>query len=1098
MNKECKMKALLKEIKEWKQGWLKYLVYSYKSTLYLYSDRWRRFRLFFKRKKSLLTALVKEERKKIYRKKPFTDRFLIDLYTPSIRSFFYIFGVFILFFLLAHWSQNLLPEKWRAILLFADLESNYYQNLITIITGIGTIVFALTIFVAESFREGSTDRGRVLLRESYIWPLTVSVVLSFLILIWGGVNIIIVVPIIAIAFLTIFSFAQIINTLLSRYRFAKKREQLLVENLQKSIDLAINERVANNVLLSKLDGKKIKLKFYPFSFEKKSNLICFKARRLGVIEDINIEKLAEFADYLEDKANVNGFAFDEIERKSIEVASEGVISAEAESKKLKRNRQRYLVRKFHDVLDEEHNTLICFDKNLIKGDDKARRDLQDIFDQIFTIGKIDNFTEEIRYEISNAKDQFTTAILNSRTGEIKELAKLYIGLGEGFLEQMLLYGGGYTAEQAHTIFADWPQVQWLSLDIRDLLKQAVKSHNQEVIREVAYIPIAIARRAIEKNDHYLFEEFIGFAEILYMHALQEDNKALRKFMVDRSWRYIKEIADVYVEFKLNQEELSKEEEQSLKDFAIYFLMTFQNLIKRAFDKKNFDDFQEFKNVAVKLFDHFRPGETTHNAQMLEWQLKNSDLTEDQRANLSTLFETQKRREQIEKEISNRKKQMLFGLASWIFDYLYHHKADEDAKKFFTEIQNALSSNLEEFTDIFLQSHSFEVEDFWNWDWWEIYPDGEVHSIQTLEKLERLYVVRALNLLSGKTEDEIKKIKLRPNRDLAYLADGVRDLMNTLNDIEKNPTNWEFVLNTSAIGKVSNFKELLQDAKKRQEQEELELKRTKLISANRVEEFKSDVITSFNKVAKIQDIFKHFELYKDLSKEPYRGKNKTRFGINTVDDKAAFFDNWHVHFGDWGENYGRNLASGEDTYILDQLLENAQEINKSEFEDKIRALGDIKDTILLSTGLALMDFFENNKAYIPNWHRDAKPLNVKGFSGWFKLGNELIPVFKVFYRKREKQILILNKKKLGAFIRKSPLNAGEDPNLQRDIFYMDVRAFSENESLLNEFLAKPPEWLKKIGSKDDQSAYLKERVLIKIFSRPSFEKQNNFEAYRFEK
>jgi len=42
------MKDLLKEIKEWKQGFLKYLVYSYKSTFWLYLNRWRRFSFFLK------------------------------------------------------------------------------------------------------------------------------------------------------------------------------------------------------------------------------------------------------------------------------------------------------------------------------------------------------------------------------------------------------------------------------------------------------------------------------------------------------------------------------------------------------------------------------------------------------------------------------------------------------------------------------------------------------------------------------------------------------------------------------------------------------------------------------------------------------------------------------------------------------------------------------------------------------------------------------------------------------------------------------------------------------------------------------------------
>lgn len=43
------MKQLLQEMKEWKQGYFKYLLYSYKLTLWLYLAHWRRRKEFFKR-----------------------------------------------------------------------------------------------------------------------------------------------------------------------------------------------------------------------------------------------------------------------------------------------------------------------------------------------------------------------------------------------------------------------------------------------------------------------------------------------------------------------------------------------------------------------------------------------------------------------------------------------------------------------------------------------------------------------------------------------------------------------------------------------------------------------------------------------------------------------------------------------------------------------------------------------------------------------------------------------------------------------------------------------------------------------------------------
>ena len=57
------MKTLFKEIKEWKQGYKKYLVYSYKFTVWLYLNRWRSFCLFIKKhggivKRVLLVAFA--------------------------------------------------------------------------------------------------------------------------------------------------------------------------------------------------------------------------------------------------------------------------------------------------------------------------------------------------------------------------------------------------------------------------------------------------------------------------------------------------------------------------------------------------------------------------------------------------------------------------------------------------------------------------------------------------------------------------------------------------------------------------------------------------------------------------------------------------------------------------------------------------------------------------------------------------------------------------------------------------------------------------------------------------------------------------------
>jgi hypothetical protein len=268
-----------------------------------------------------------------------------------------------------------------------------------------------------------------------------------------------------------------------------------------------------------------------------------------------------------------------------------------------------------------------------------------------------------------------------------------------------------------------------------------------------------------------------------------------------------------------------------------------------------------------------------------------------------------------------------------------------------------------------------------------------------------------------------------------------------------------------------------------------------ISQKRVEEFKKEVLKSFYDGANLRDIFiKYFKAYEDKIKVKILGK-KERFGINIVDDKAIFFDEWHVYYVGWGENYGRDLASDENSRLLDEIAIDCQEISREDFEATLSNFKNPKDIVILATNMTLWKFFENSKNFKPKWYRDVKQLEIKGFCGWYDFSGQLIPVFETYHRKIEKQVLILNKNKIGKLIQLSPLNEGEDENLVKEIFYINVQAFSENNDLMEQFIKKPPEWLKKIGDEQKQREHLQECVLIHIFERFEYNKPKDFEGYK---
>ena len=272
-------------------------------------------------------------------------------------------------------------------------------------------------------------------------------------------------------------------------------------------------------------------------------------------------------------------------------------------------------------------------------------------------------------------------------------------------------------------------------------------------------------------------------------------------------------------------------------------------------------------------------------------------------------------------------------------------------------------------------------------------------------------------------------------------------------------------------------------------------KTQGINLKKVKEFKEKVLNSFYESASLRNIFvKYLNAYEDKVKEKITGR-KERFEVNVVDDKAAFFEEWHVHYEGWGENYGNILASDENSYLLDEVAKDCKEISKDEFENVLSKFKNPDDIVIFATNIAFWKFFVNSNNFKPKWYRDIKQLDIKSFGGWYEFKGKLIPVFETYHQKIEGQILILNKNKIGRLTQLSPLNEGEDEKLIKGIFYINIQAFSENSDLIEQFVKKPPGWLKKIGNEQKQQEYLQERVLIQIFERFEYNKPEDFEGYK---
>ena len=94
----------------------------------------------------------------------------------------------------------------------------------------------------------------------------------------------------------------------------------------------------------------------------------------------------------------------------------------------------------------------------------------------------------------------------------------------------------------------------------ELLIKSTQTHDEEIIREVAYIPAAISIRAIKIRDHFIFQKFLKFIPYFHHLGYREPDKNVRGFIHDRGVAWLKEIANYFIE-----PELKNAKEEALKE-----------------------------------------------------------------------------------------------------------------------------------------------------------------------------------------------------------------------------------------------------------------------------------------------------------------------------------------------------------------------------------------------------------------------------------------------------------------------------------------------------------------------------------------------------
>ena len=974
--------------------------------------------------------------------------------------------------------------------------AEFYRTLVPVQIGIVALIFPIMIFIigfSGSKMASGVNLSEVLLKESFLFPVGLVGLFFLVNLIWARSSCVIVIQIFVSAIMYAGVLFQIIRVLLSDKRLLDKSKALLKDKLRRSIENTIEERLGNNILMKELGENKIELEYTDPEREKEEYVNC-EINQRGIVCDINIDNLKKIAQIIETASKKNGLSFyanilDLPRDNNVDLSS--IEGSTGKANTLKQEKGRYLRKRFFDEITDDRSCVFSFKKILIDGQCDSQ-EIQLIANKIFRVRRNNDEDNQLRTELRNLKDQLIDDIKAKHLGRISSLREVYISLSELFLDIMKSYSSNYSMEMARkersNIVGEWVEVQWITDDLRDIYSIAMQSQDKNVIREIAYLPIAISHRAIRQLDHYIFEKTFRFIYLLYMHACKEKDKDLREFMKDRCGTYIRETADHAIQYELDKIDLGKDRVSHYRDFSIEIFMQLQHLLKQAYDAKDLQTFSNVVSIGKKLFSHFKPSESHPNAESLEWRLKSLDLTAEDKQELQKELDKKQFLEKIEEDIKQKKNEMFFGLTSFILDE-YRSQMNDDVLKFYQIIQAVIPDDIKPLTDIYIKCHSFDTEHFWGWDWWILPLDGEAHFIDFKGKLDFLYAVKLLNSIEKKSEQIIEGENLPYTRDYIYLVDKEDSPMRkNLNDLIENHEGWKTIVPQGLDEKKKDaLFNLFNKAKADQEKEEEDTLIAAKISQKKIQEFIDGFKGGYNSNAGMNMLFRNHGIFKDDTMNSYTGDILSK-GYNRLDEKGAFLDEWYVHYSRWGEQYGSGIANSENSDLFEKICESLSPIEMTKdnlfdcLEKEIDTLGEKKYTanVIISS----LDFndhrlFSGDKRFSPHWHKDCPPNDIPHFHGVFKYKNSAIPVIRFYRQKKKGFIGIFDLKKFGVLAQLNPLSNNEDEKYRIDQFYISIIDLSEDEASRNDIIQKDPDWLKKYA---DKERFLKTKVIVKTFMR----------------
>ncbi|MFN3632405.1 hypothetical protein [Exiguobacterium profundum] len=1006
------------------------------------------------------------------------------LWIPSVESFVKLFTTFLVLLGISHIGVASKLGSFFVIDFFNDfkmpvVEPNtaVYQNLIAIQTGIGAVLIGLAFFVAQSLMDREDpDKARVLLYRSNFFPLLSSEIFVFIMLLTGELNYFIILVIACLGLWVLYSLGRTIEILIRNNEFEKAKLNTFIDILKNNfIELAnqkMRVRLMNNKFVEEIEILNNKygdiISFDPYKFFDEKSYIKAHAKHRGTLIDIDFRQLEVLINNLKQRViPIN---------KSISTSKK----YEIEDKKIEKNNLPliYISSRIYSKV-EKNTVLVHVNNNTLNCDDLFLEYFYKQIEMIFIIKDFESAEEEGRFELLRLKQKCFRLIEEGKKDDLEKNINIYKDVINEYYKFIGQYGGGFTKEQAEQerslfVIDRFQHLDWLAEDIREIFEKAVSSKNQNIIRNVSFLPILLAQLSIKHKDHLVFQNYIFYPTIMYTvgSEMRGENKIISTFLIDRSWRYMKEMFDYSLVYELKEGSISQ---YDFLGFSMYIFKVLQSLLKMSYEQNDIVSFNLFLKKMSQISSRF---------DRYEFYDVNSPDGHD-----------------ISESLISLKNEPLFGLSSYILHKVIQDKNPQDIN-YYLSVSQQLPKDLIKFTELFITVYSHKKSKEWGWDDWEFenHTEETAFVIQTFDKLKEFYVFYSLSIIWDKTDTQIEHYKLPASDILINILDTVESMM--------TENYGQYVDSPDKFNKkVLQLKKLLYEANEELKKLRLDLIRKESISLEKVQQFKNNVWNNFQNASGFRKILDEYNLIIDKS-EIETSNSDYQFGVSTFIDKAAFlsddFEGTTHYIGlDEGFNFGGSIIRGENKMIVETLSNQISTISKDSIDQFNFSSTNFNNIIAISVNGAINKFYGSDLSssnFIPHWHLKYDDVLNNKYSnevtGVLKFKNSFIPVYGIYGDELDKQLIILDISTLGKLIQYAPtIIESSGRNNSTGFLSVEVVEVMEDTEQAKMIFEQSPQWLLEKGNRDSQVLYLREKVLVKVFERFEFLVSENLEGCR---